>query len=616
MLHSQNIICISSIDWDFIWQGHQEIMSTFANNNNRVLFIENTGVRTPGFSDLPRLKERFINWRKGLGGIRQERENLYVFSPLIIPFPYSKIARWFNRRLLLSTLNRWIQAMDFNDAIIWAFLPTGLTLDLINSINKKLIIYYCIDNFAVSSSLAHKVKSTEQKLIKQSDLVFVTAKQLYDYCSQENPRVYLFPFGVNISCFEQVRMQRHPQFPAGLKGIKQPIVGYIGGVHKWLDQALIKEVAQIHPDYSFVFVGPVQTDISTLSDLKNVYFLGAKLHQEIPLYIDYFAVGIIPYLLTDYTQNVYPTKLNEYLALGKPVVSTDLLEINAFNQKWSGIVAVGKKPRLFGACLEEAINSSGDKQIIKRRIEIARQNTWQKKIEEMSQLVEGAIERRKRDNNLRWKENLLRFYRFSGKRLKLAAITCCLIYFILFHTSFLWLLARPLKILQPPKKANVIVVFAGGVGESGKAGQGYQERVVHAADLYKKGFSRKLIFSSGYVYALKEAEVMKTLAVSLGIPGKDIILEKDAGNTFENVKYTLEIMREQNWNSALVISSPYHMGRVNLVYRKAAPEIEATFTPVPTSIFFGNETVVTWSHIRAIAHEYAAIFYYWWKGYI
>jgi hypothetical protein len=82
MIRNQDIICISSIDWDFIWQGHQEIMSTFAKNGNRVLFIENTGVRTPGLRDVSRIRARLKNWFKGVKGIRKEADNLYVFSPL------------------------------------------------------------------------------------------------------------------------------------------------------------------------------------------------------------------------------------------------------------------------------------------------------------------------------------------------------------------------------------------------------------------------------------------------------------------------------------------------------------------------------------------------------
>jgi hypothetical protein len=95
-----DVLCISSIDWDFIWQGHQEIMSALAAQGHRVLFLENTGVRMPVVRDLPRIRQRIRNWWRGTKGFRQERPNLFVYSPLVFPFPYSRIARWINRWLL------------------------------------------------------------------------------------------------------------------------------------------------------------------------------------------------------------------------------------------------------------------------------------------------------------------------------------------------------------------------------------------------------------------------------------------------------------------------------------------------------------------------------------
>jgi uncharacterized SAM-binding protein YcdF (DUF218 family)/glycosyltransferase involved in cell wall biosynthesis len=616
MLHSQNIICISSIDWDFIWQGHQEIMSTFARNGNRVLFIENTGVRAPTLHDLPRLKKRLINWAKGVRGIRREKENLYIFSPVVLPFPYSRIARWINRHILLFYLNRWMKFMDFNDPILWTFLPTGLTLDMINNINKKLTVYYCIDNFAVSSSSARKVSSTEKKLIRQSDLVYVTSQELHNHCSRYNQRVYTFPFGVNIESFEKLRSEEQPHFPEDLRAIENPIIGYIGGIHRWIDQNLIRALAENHQDYAFVFVGPIQTDVSRLSEIENVHFLGHKPHELLPYYVNSFSVGIIPYLLTDYTKNVYPTKLNEYLALGKPVVSTKLPEITAFNEKYGNIVSIGKDPEEFSSCLERAVNIQDNKQAIEKMIRVAHDNTWRKRIEQMSDLIEEGVERRKHDKDLKWKEYFRKFYRKTRRRLVIAGIVCLLLYLLSFHTPLLWLVASPLKISQAPRIADVIVTFAGGVGESGKAGEGYRERVTHSVNLYKKGFAHKMIFSTGYVYVMQEAEVMKALAVYLGVPSEDIILEKRAGSTYQNVKFTKDIMEKHGWDSALVVSSPYNMRRIIMVYNKIAPEIEVTLTPVPKSGFYGDEKKVKWKHIKAIAHEYMGIIYYWLKHYI
>src|SRR6185295_13328931 len=100
MPQHRDVVCISSIDWDFIWQGHQEIMSTLAGQGHRVLFVENTGVRAPRARDLPRVRQRIRNWWRGTKGFREERPNLFVYSPLLLPLPYSRIARAVNRLLL------------------------------------------------------------------------------------------------------------------------------------------------------------------------------------------------------------------------------------------------------------------------------------------------------------------------------------------------------------------------------------------------------------------------------------------------------------------------------------------------------------------------------------
>src|SRR5438128_5026723 len=131
MTRLPDVLCLSSIDWDFIWQGHQEIMSTLAAQGHRVLFVENTGVRPPRVRDLPRVQRRLSNWWRSTKGFRQITDNLFVFSPLIVPFPYSRLARWFNRTLLLRSLGRWMRVTGFHRPITWTFLPTPLARDLL-----------------------------------------------------------------------------------------------------------------------------------------------------------------------------------------------------------------------------------------------------------------------------------------------------------------------------------------------------------------------------------------------------------------------------------------------------------------------------------------------------
>jgi len=614
MLKNENIICISSIDWDFVWQGHQEIMSTFAKNGNRILFIENTGVRMPGIRDISRIKKRIKNWFKGVKGIRKEMENLYIFSPLVLPFPYSRIARWINRYLILSVLERWMITINFADPIMWTFLPTPLSADIIDSLSKKLVVYYCIDNFSVSSVSAKKIKRSEIKLLKKADLVFVTSSALRDYCAQYNNKIFTFPFAVDFEEFEQVRL-KGSKAVSELADIKRPIIGYVGGVHKWIDQKLVKALAQKRNNYSFVFVGPVQTDISLLSGIKNIYFMGNKKHEELPYFIKQFDLCTIPYLLTAYTKNVYPTKLNEYLAMGKAVISTDLPEVATFNRDYGNVVYVSDSAKGFGDNIDKAI-SEDNAAIINRRIEVARENSWGSRIEKMNALIGGEIEKKKLGVEARWKENMFIFYKTARKKLIRLGAICLLAYLILFKTSFIWFLAGPLKIEDRPVTSDVIVVFAGGVGESGKAGQGYEERVQHAVELHKKGFAKKIIFSTGYKYALREAEVMKALAVSMGVSSRDILLEGKARNTYENVKFTKGILDKHDWRSILFVSSPYHMRRSQLVFRKISPEKKIIFSPIPDSLFYMHGNNAELHQIRAVIHEYIGIVYYWFKGHI
>lgn len=622
MLKGENIICISSIDWDFLWQGHQEIMSTLAENNNRVLFIENTGVRFPTFKDFSRIKSRIKNWLKGIQGIRMEKDNLYIFSPIVLPFPYFRIAKWINHKLILSVLEKWLKIADFTNPILWIFLPTPLSLDIIESLSSKLTIYYCIDNFRVSSVAAQKIMRSEIALLKRAELVFVTSKGLYDYCRQYNNEVHIFPFAVNFRQFEQVKAGGY--IPEELKGIKRPIIGYIGGVHKWIDLKLIKEIAQRYPDYSFVFVGPIQTDIASLMKLKNLYFLGKKEHKEVPYFIKHFDLGIIPYLISDYTNNVYPTKLNEYLAMGKPVVSTNLPEILNFNKTNDNLVMVGKTSDEFYECILKALRSHSE-EVIKKRILAAEKNSWPVRIEHMSRLIEEAIESRAKKAR-DWQEAFMKIYKVAKRKLLKLSVIALTIYLLTFYTPFVWYLASPLRISQLPQEADAIVVFGGGVGESGRAGQGYEERVKYAVELYKQGYSRRIIFSSGYSYIFKEPEVMKAVAISLGVPQEAIILEESAKNTYENIKFTDEILEKEKWKKIMLVSSPYHMLRSSLTFKKITKERKIIYTPVPESLFYAHGKKdshgkriwkrINIEQIRAIVHEYLGIAYYWWKGWV
>ncbi len=109
---------------------------------------------------------------------------------------------------------------------------------------------------------------------------------------------------------------------------------------------------------------------------------------------------------------------------------------------------------------------------------------------------------------------------------------------------------------------------------------------------------------------------MKAWAISKGVPAEAVLIENEAGNTYENVKFTNAILGRNGWRSILVVSSPYHMRRVSLVYGKIKDNLKVVYTPIPESRFYSHGTGASLEQIRAIIHEYLGILYYWWKGYI
>jgi uncharacterized SAM-binding protein YcdF (DUF218 family)/glycosyltransferase involved in cell wall biosynthesis len=607
----RDVICLSSIDWDFIWQGHQEIMSRLAASGHRVLFVENTGVRPVRWSDLPRLKSRLRNWRRGTKGFREERPNLFVQSPLVLPFPYLGIARRINRWMLTRSITRWMTAVGAARPVVWTFLPTPLARDVIDSLDPALTIYYCIDDLASSSPEARKIAPSEQQLFKSADLVFTTSEKLRARAAQFSDRVHLFPFAVNMGAFEKVRDAAAAP-PDDIAKLPRPIAGYVGGLHQWVDQELLAAVAERMPDVTFALVGPPQLDVSRLERVKNIHLFGQRPHSELPGYVKQFDVGLVPYRISEYTANVYPTKLNEYLIMGIPVVATDLFEIRRFNGEHGDLIHVASSVDDYVTAIRAAIDKS-PAPVVARRIAVAQSNSWDRRLEVMSALIDRASNE-KASSTAGWERRLRSIYALARRRALQVLLPVAVAVVLIFYTPLVWWLAEPLRFSSPPQAADAIVVFAGGVGESGKAGVGVAERVGKAVELYRAGYAPSVVFSSGYVFTLREAESMKAIAVANGVPAEAIVLEQTAANTYENVRNTNEIARARGWSRVLLVSSPYHMLRATRTWRKVAPDIAVIPAPPQQSEFYLHERGASLDQIRGIAHEYAAIIVYWFRG--
>jgi glycosyltransferase involved in cell wall biosynthesis len=412
MLSGRDIILISSIEWDFNWQGHQEIARRLAEAGNRVLYIENMGVRAPGLHDAKRVALRFSHWAKALpdGGVRQVSTNLYVCSPLILPPFGSRIRHQLNKRALLPLIRRTVRSLRFEPEVIWTLLPTDTVASLVKMLRKPqgIVVYYCIADFAELAPNPKDILKSERSIIEMSDVVFAQGPQLAEHCSGGSKEVEVFPFGVDLSVFaarnghtngskDSATGSKHDSALDQMSTLPHPIIGYVGGIHRFFDAEMLATMARARPNWSWVLVGPLQTPVRELKRIPNVYLVGAKTHEELPDYIRGFDVGIVPYLSNNYTATVVPTKINEYLAMGKPVVSTNLPEVSTFKRKHGVIITSPNNSTEFVASIERAIDSSADEAAVTRRQTVAALNDWKERFERMSCLIEQEL--RKKTNS-------------------------------------------------------------------------------------------------------------------------------------------------------------------------------------------------------------------------
>ena len=401
MLRGRNIICISGIEWEFNWQNPQELCSRLAEAGNRVLFIENTGIRSPQLRDAARVWKRLRNWSQTLRtrGVREVWPGLYVCSPLVLP-PFGKTRR-LNARILLPRVVCAARRLGMTDSLILTYLPTDTALDLVNKLRtrRSVVVYYRIDNLAALTPHAEDMRHSERELIETSDLVLANNHELARLPLEMGKNVHVFPPSVNLDAFSSearsapgvvVSSSEGRKSIERLKTLSHPMIGYVGTISNHINCDLVEAMVRLRPEWSWVFVGPCQVPLKGLKELPNAHFIGQQPHRSLVNYIHEFDVCIIPYLLNNYTATVFPTKLNEYLAVGKPVVSTNLPAVCDFNEQHKILTISDEQPENFLRAVESALTQGG-RALVERRRSAARHGDWRTRLDEVSALFEIAL---------------------------------------------------------------------------------------------------------------------------------------------------------------------------------------------------------------------------------
>jgi UDP-galactopyranose mutase len=200
-----------------------------------------------------------------------------------------------------------------------------MALEFSRHLTPAVTVFDCMDELAAFAGAPREMKEREAEMLRRADVVFTGGQSLYEAKKDRHSDVHCFPSSVDVTHFAQARSAQDPGDQAG---IPHPRLGYCGVIDERMDLALIEGIAKARPDWQIVMVGPVvKIDPNTLPKLPNIHYLGGKKYNELPHYLGGWDVAMLPFAHNDSTRFISPTKTPEYLAGGKPVVSTSITDV-------------------------------------------------------------------------------------------------------------------------------------------------------------------------------------------------------------------------------------------------------------------------------------------------
>lgn len=367
----RDIVMVSTADWDApLWTNKQQIASRLV-PDFRVLYVEPLASLADG-----RRGYTHRYWRDPSG--------VHVLRPPgTVPFG-QKIPQVneINHRLVIPVVKERIEQLGFKEYILWLYPPTAAPY--VQQLEPALTCYDCVDEYsAMPGAWMQVTRQMERKMLETVDVVFTTARTLFEDKSRYNSNTHHVP---NVADFEHFSKAQTVKPAADIEAMHGTTVGFVGALNYKLDDQLLERMFNLRPNWNFLFVGPDRGfGIEHFIHFPNVHFVGKKSIDELPGYLCAMDACLIPYKVDRYTRGVLPMKLFEYLATGKPVVATRLPELEPFEDQ----VDLAGDAAGFVDAIERRLESDTAKQR-RARIELARDNSWDKRIGAMLELLDAA----------------------------------------------------------------------------------------------------------------------------------------------------------------------------------------------------------------------------------
>ena len=365
-----DLVCLSHLRWDFVYQRPQHLLSRCA-GERRVYFVEEP-IIAEGWARLD---------------VSQPSANVWVVRPHLPEGLVHEQQEAIQRALLSG----FFIGHGIEHYVLWYYTP--MALGFTRHLSPLATVYDCMDELSLFAGAPPLLRERERELLRRADLVFTGGQSLYQAKRTQHHNVHAFPSSVDRAHFAQARTALDE--PTDQRQVPRPRLGYYGVIDERIDLDLVGEVARLRPDWQLVLVGPVvKIDAEQLPRRSNIHYLGIKGYTDLPSYLASWDVAIMPFAHNDATRFISPTKTLEYLAAGKPVVSTSITDVATPYGK-QGLVQLADTAEDFVAAAERAMSEQQEARLPAVDAMLAG-TSWQQTWERMRALIEAEVARHER----------------------------------------------------------------------------------------------------------------------------------------------------------------------------------------------------------------------------
>ena len=361
------LICFSHLRWDFVYQRPQHLLSRFAKSQPVFYFEE--PIPTDG-------AEAFLERR-------MTKDGVCVLVPRLPAVGDHATADAQQRRLL----DAFMAEQNFGSFMLWYYTPMSLAFS--SHLEPSLLVYDCMDELSAFRGAPPQLVERERELMSRADVVFTGGYSLYEAKRRVHVNAHAFPSSVDVGHFRAARADQDE--PQDQRTIAHPRLGFYGVLDERFDIDLVADLAAQRPDWQIVLVGPiVKIDPATLPRAANIHYLGSKSYEQLPAYLGGWDVALMPFAMNESTRFISPTKTPEYLAGGKPVVSTPIMDV-VRTYGHTDLVHIASNAKEFVTEIEAALKDAKDSNAVRAKADaILGEMSWDKTWEGMRDAINRA----------------------------------------------------------------------------------------------------------------------------------------------------------------------------------------------------------------------------------